>query len=64
MNLITLPLVNPRHHIGKHKGFANLLFEAFKRAYFAAFMKLLYPLCLVRIAFLFPNSGEKIGEEI
>ena len=27
-NLLTLPLVNPRHHIGKLKGFAYLLFEA------------------------------------
>ena len=36
------------HHIGKLKGFANLLFEAFMRAYFDANMKLLYPLCLVR----------------
>ena len=48
MNLLTLPLVNPRHHIGKLKGFAYLLFEAFMRAYFDAWMKLLYPLCLVR----------------
>ena len=48
MNLITLPLVNPRHHIGKLKGFAYLLFEAFMRVYFDAYMKLLYPLCLVR----------------
>ena len=29
MNMLTLPLVNPRHHIGKLKGFAYLLFEAF-----------------------------------
>ena len=49
MNLLTLPLVNPRHHIGKLKGFAYLLFEAFMRAYFDAYMKLLYPLCLVRM---------------
>ena len=49
MNLLTLPLVNPRHHIGKLKGFAYLLFEAFMRAYFDAYMKLLYPSCLVRI---------------
>ena len=48
MNLLTLPLVNPRHHIGKLKGFAYLLFEAFMRAYFDAYMKLLHPLCLVR----------------
>ena len=48
MNLLTLPLVNPRHHIGKLKGFAYLLFEAFMRAYFDAYMKLLYPSCLVR----------------
>ena len=33
MNLITLPLVNPRHHIGKLKGLAYLLFETFMRAY-------------------------------
>ena len=32
MNLITLPLVNPRHHTGKLKGVAYLLFEAFMRA--------------------------------
>ena len=44
MNLLTLPLVNPRHHhIGKLKGIAFLLFEAFMRAYFDAYMKLLYP---------------------
>ena len=49
MNLLTLPLVNPRHHIGKLKGFAYLLFEAFMRAYFDAYMKLLYPSCLVRL---------------
>ena len=48
MNLLTLPLVNPSHHIGKLKGFAYLLFEAFMRAYFDAYMKLLYPSCLVR----------------
>ena len=48
MSLITLPLVNPRHHIGELKGFAHLLFEAFMRAYFDSYMKLLYPLCLVR----------------
>ena len=29
MNLLTLPLVNPRHHIVKLKGFAYLLSEAF-----------------------------------
>ena len=34
MNLATLPLGNPRHHIGKLKGFAYLLFEAFMRACF------------------------------
>ena len=44
MNLLTLPLVNPRHHIGKLKGFAYLLFEAFMQAY----MKFLYLSCLVR----------------
>ena len=49
MKVLTLPLVNPRHHIGKLKGFAYLLFEAFMRAYFDAYMKLLYPLCLVRL---------------
>ena len=49
MNLLTLPLVNPRHHIGKLKGFAYLLFEAFMRAYSDAYMKFLYPSCLVRI---------------
>ena len=48
MNLLTLPLVNQRHHIGKLKGFAYLLFEAFMRAYVDANMKLLYPSCLVR----------------
>ena len=48
MNLITLPLVNLRHHIGKLKGFAYLLFEAFMRTYVDAYMKLLYPSCLVR----------------
>ena len=48
MNLITLPLVNPRHHIGKLKGFAHLLFEAFMRAHVDAYMKLLCPSCLVR----------------
>ena len=32
MNPITLPLRNPRHHIGKLKGFAYLLFEAFMLA--------------------------------
>ena len=36
MNLLTLPLVNPRHHIGKLKKFAYLLFEAFMRAHFDA----------------------------
>ena len=40
MNLLTLPLVNPRHHIDKLKGFAYLLFEAFMRAYFDAYVKL------------------------
>ena len=50
MNLLTLPLVKPRHHIGKLKGFAYLLFEAFMRAYVDAYMKLLFPPCLVRIA--------------
>ena len=49
MNLLTLPLVNPRHHIGKLKGFAYLLFEAFMQAYVDAYMKLLYPSCLVRL---------------
>ena len=48
MNLLTLPLVNLRHHIGKLNGFAYLLFKAFMRAYFDAHMKLLYPSCLVR----------------
>ena len=48
MNLLTLPLVNPRHHIGMLKGFAYLLVKAFMRAYFDASMKLLYPSCLVR----------------
>ena len=48
MNLLTLPLVNPGHHMGKLKGFAYSLFEAFMRAYVDAYMKLLYPLCLVR----------------
>ena len=48
MNLLTLPLVNPRHHIGKLKGFPYLLFEAFMRAYFDAYMNLWYPSCLVR----------------
>ena len=43
MNLITLPLVNPRHPIGKLKGFAYLLFEAFMRAYFDAHMKPFVP---------------------
>ena len=43
MNLITLPYVNPRHHIGRLKGFAYLLFESFMRAYVDAYMKLLYP---------------------
>ena len=43
MNLLTLPLVNPRHHIGKLKGIAYFLFEAFMRAYFDAYMKLLHP---------------------
>ena len=38
MNMLTLPLVNPRHHIGKLKGFAYLLFEAFMGAYFDAYM--------------------------
>ena len=50
MSLITLPLVNPRHHIGKLKGFAYVLFEAFLRAYVDAYMKFLYPSCLVRIS--------------
>ena len=56
MNLITLPLVNPRHHIGKLKGFAYLLFESFMGAYVDAHMKLWYPSCLVRIvcSLLFP----------
>ena len=49
MNLLTLPLVNPRHHIGKLIGFAYLLFEAFMRAYVDAYMKLLYPSCLARL---------------
>ena len=40
MNLLTLPLVNPRHRVGKLKGFAYLLFEAFMRAYFDAYMTL------------------------
>ena len=40
MNLITLPLGNPRHHIGKLRGFAYLLFEGFMRSYFDACMKL------------------------
>ena len=48
MNLLTLPLVNPRHYIGKLEVLAYLLFEALMRAYFDAYMKLLYPLCLVR----------------
>ena len=48
MNLLALPLVNPRHHICIQKGLAYLLFEAFMRAYFDAYMKLLYPSCLVR----------------
>ena len=48
MNLLTLPLVNPRHHIGKLKRFTYVLFEDFMRAYFDADMKLLYPSCLVR----------------
>ena len=48
MNLLTLPLVNQRHHMGKLKGFPYLLFEAFMRAYVEAYMKLLYPSCLVR----------------
>ena len=46
MNLLTLQLVSPRHHIGKLKWFAYLLFEA--RAYVDVYMKLLYPSCLVR----------------
>ena len=46
MNLLTLSLVNPRHHIDKLKGFAYALIEAFMPAY----MKLLYPLCLVRVS--------------
>ena len=49
MNLLTLPLGNPRHHIGKLKGFPYLLFEAFMRAYVDTHMKLLYPSCLVRM---------------
>ena len=48
MNLITLPSGYPRHHIGKLKGFAYFLFEAFMRAYVETYMKLLYPSCLVR----------------
>ena len=44
MNLITWP----RHHIGKLKGFAYLLFEAFMRAYVDAYMEPLYHSCLVR----------------
>ena len=48
MNLITLP-GNLRHHIGKLKVLAYLLFEAFMRAYIDDIMKLLYPLCLVRL---------------
>ena len=48
MNLITLLLGNPRHHIGKLNEFAYLLFEAFMRAYVDACMKLLYPSCFVR----------------
>ena len=59
MNLITLPLVNPRHHIGKLKGFAYLLFEAFMRAYFDAYMKLLYPSCLVRVR-TFPAHNVRV----
>ena len=50
MNMLTLPLVNPRHHIDKLKEFAYLLFEAFMRAYVDAYMKLLHPSCLVRRA--------------
>ena len=50
MNLLTLPLVNPRHHLGKLKGFAYLPFKAFMWAYFDAYMKLLYHLCLVRLS--------------
>ena len=53
MNLLTLPLVNPRHHIGKIKGVGYLLFEAFMRAYFDANMTLLPPLCLVRCGIMF-----------
>ena len=48
MNLLTLPLVNPRHHIGKVKGFACLLFEAFMRAHFRAYIKPFHSSCLVR----------------
>ena len=48
MNLITLPLVNPRYLIDKLKGFAYLPFEVFMRAYFDAYMKILCPSCLVR----------------
>ena len=57
MNLLTLPLVNPRQHIGKLKGFVYLLLEAFMRAHFDAYMKLLYPLCLVRRLFGHPLTG-------
>ena len=48
MNMLTLSLVNLRHHIGKIKGFAYLLFEAYMRAFLDANMKLLHPSCLVR----------------
>ena len=44
MNIITLPLVNLRHQISKLKGFAYLLFEAFMRAYFDAYMKTFVPI--------------------
>ena len=61
MSLITLPLVNPRHHIGKLKGFAYVLFEAFMRAYVDAYMKLLYPSCLARQEHFMGNCERSQG---
>ena len=58
MILLTLPLVNPRHHIGKLKGFAFLLFEDFMRAYFDAYMKTFVPFVSRQECPLFLNNGK------
>ena len=57
-----LALGNPRHQMGKLKGFADLLFGAFIRAYVDVYMKLLYPSCFVRssLAILSSLNGHSL----